>query len=254
MYHNKFYEVATLIKAGVSVLLTGEKGSGKTTLIKNVAESLDLTFFSVSMTRQTTLSHLMGFMNVNGHYIPSQLRQAAENGGLVLLDEIDASDPNVILCLNTIENGYLAFPDKVVTLHNDFRLAATSNPQDNHKDYTGRARLDASTLDRFDIIHVDRDEDLEKSLVDSDIFIKINLIRKALDHFNSSQYVSMRDAFRFQTRKNLKLDSDFEKRLLSSNQMAYEFYLESLEKLPKFPKLTDCKTLQDVWEFVDTQQ
>jgi cobaltochelatase CobS len=248
MNHNKHFEVKTLVEAGVSVLLTGERGSGKTTLVKGVAESLNLSFFSMSMTRQTTLSHLLGFMNVNGVYIPSQLRTAAETGGVYLLDEIDASDPNVLLCLNTVENGYIAFPDKVVSINADFRLMATSNPQDNHRDYNGRAKLDASTMDRFDIISVEKDDLLEQSIVDYDTFSHMELIRKCLSEVNSSTYISMRDSIRFQKRKELKLLGSFVDRLLQKDLLALEKYSERKLSIPKFQSVEDCQYLQDVWD------
>ena len=109
--HHKFGEVELLVNHAQPVMLTGEKGSGKTTIAMQVAEELDLTFYSMSMTRQTTLSHLLGYMSVDGTYIPSILHKAVNEGGIYLLDEIDAGDANVLLCLNTIENGYVASSD-----------------------------------------------------------------------------------------------------------------------------------------------
>jgi MoxR-like ATPase len=252
MNHNKYYEVTKLVKAAQAVLLTGERGSGKTTLAKQVAEGLGFTFFSMSMTRQTTLSHLLGFMNVNGLYIPSQLRNAAENGGVFLLDEIDASDPNVLLCLNTVENGYIAFPDKVVELHPDFRLMATSNPQDNHRDYNGRAKLDAATLDRFDEISVEKDDILEQSLVDFNTYSHMELIRNCLRKNNSKTYISMRDSMRFQKRKELDLLGGFVERLLAKDLMALEEYRDKRNDIPKVSSIEECVMLSDVWEHVSS--
>ncbi len=234
------------------VLLTGEKGSGKTTLAMHVTEGLGLQFYSMSMTRQTTLSHLLGFMNVNGIYIPSLLRKAAENGGVMLLDEMDASDPNVLLCLNTIENGYITFPDKIVQLNKDFRLMSTSNPQDNHKDYNGRAKLDAATLDRFDTIDVERDDNLEKTLVDYHTHAHINLIRECLSDTNSPTYISMRDAMRYQQRKELGLLDGFVERLLKKDQLALERYIDKANNLPSVSTIEECETLTDVWQFACT--
>jgi MoxR-like ATPase len=252
-YHFKHKEVTPLVNANQPVLLTGERGSGKTTLSKDVAKILGLDFYSLSMTRQTTLSHLMGFINVNGDYVPSHIRRAAEGGGLVLLDEIDASDPNVILCLNTIENGYLSFPDKIVDLHPNFRLMATSNPQDNHREYNGRAKLDAATLDRFDTIDIELDQDLEKSLVDFNTYSHIELIRECLESNNSSTYISMRDSLRYQTRKELNLLEGFVERLLKKDLMSLEKYLELKHTIPNVVSITECTTLDEVWEFVLTQ-
>lgn len=252
MYHNKFNEIKTLVNHGIPVLLEGEKGSGKTTIAINIAKELELDFYSLSMTRQTTLSHLLGFMNVNGKYIESHLRKAAENGGLMLLDEIDASDPNVILCLNTIENGYITFPDKQVELHPDFRLMATSNPQDNHKDYNGRAKLDASTLDRFDSIRVELDENLEKSLVDHYTYSRVQLMRKCLSNQNSSVSVSMRDTLRFDKRKELGLLDGYVERKLEKCLAALEQYKQEEPKLPKHSTIEECETVQEVWDFAAT--
>ena len=249
-FHSKFDEITTLVNAGIAVLLTGEKGSGKTTVAKDVTEKLNLSFFSLSMTRQTTLSHLLGFMNVNGTYIPNQIRKAAENGGVVLLDEIDASDPNVILSLNTVENGYIAFPDKVVELHPDFRLMATSNPQDNHRDYNGRAKLDASTIDRFDIIDVERDANLEKTLVDHQTYSHMSLLRSCLEETNSPTYISMRDTIRYQKRKELNLLDGFIDRLMKKDQLALDKYKETCDSIPKVSDITECERLSDVWDFV----
>jgi MoxR-like ATPase len=246
MRHHKFEEVKTLVSHNQPVLLTGEKGSGKTTLAMQVAEDLDLDFHSISMTRQTTLSHLLGFISVNGTYIPSQLRNVAENGGVFLLDELDAGDANVLLCLNTIENGYISFPDGVVQLHEDFRLVATSNPQDKHKDYTGRSKLDAATLDRFDEIDIDQDDDLEKSLVDPDVFIQIDTLRKVMAEINSSKVISMRDSMRYQKRKDLGLLDKFIYKLTNKNDLAFEKFNERISSMPKHTKQEDCETLDDL--------
>jgi len=250
MKHNKHFEATTLVGAGLPVLFTGERGSGKTTLAKDVAKALKLKFFSMSMTRQTTLSHLLGFMNVNGIYIPSQLRVAAESGGVFLLDEVDASDPNVILALNTIENGYISFPDSVIDIHKDFRLMATSNPQNNHRDYNGRAKLDAATLDRFDIISVEKDDILEQSIVDAHTYSHMDLIRTCLKEQNSTTYISMRDSIRFQKRKELDLLDGFTCKLLEKDSLALESYNSRKLIIPKVNNIEECATLKDVWEYV----
>jgi DNA polymerase III gamma/tau subunit len=253
MRHSKFGEVHTLVDAGFAVLLTGEKGSGKTTLAKQVAEELKLTFYSMSMTRQTTLSHLLGFMSVNGTYIPSVLYDAIENGGVFLLDEMDASDANVLLSLNTIENGYVSFPTGIMDCHEDFRLMATANPQDQHDFYTGRSKLDAATLDRFDVIDVERDNNLEKTLVDYHTFLHMELLREVLEANNSSTIVSMRDSMRYQVRKDLDLLEGVIFKLAGKSDLVFETYEERVKLLPKHADQSECKTLAELVDLVSLQ-
>lgn len=245
--HHRFNEAYKLVEADIAVLFTGEAGSGKTTLAEQIAEEFDNGFHSISMTRQTTLSHMLGFMSVNGTYVESAIRRACEFGGVMLLDEIDAGDPNCMLCLNTIENGYISFPDKVVKCHTNFRLIATANPQDQHNFYTGRSKLDAATLDRFDNISVDRDNNLETSLVDVDTHKRMQLLRSVLKKHNSSKFISMRDAIRYQQRKDLGvLTDDFVHALTGRDDLVLEKYNELLTNLPAYEDQGDCQNIDDL--------
>ncbi len=252
-HHEKYGEVKTLVEADIPVLLTGEKGSGKTTLAIQIAEDLELEFFSMSMTRQTTLSHLLGFLSVNGEYVPSQLFKAASNGGVYLLDEIDAADANVILTLNTIENGYISFPTGIIKLHKDFRVMGTANPQNEHEFYVGRSKLDAATLDRFDIVEVPRDDELEKTLVDFDTHRRIEVMRKVLKDTNSSVKISMRDSMRYQKRKELGIDEGFVERLAGDNPIAVVNYTEIIQLMPKHADQSECQSFNDLVELVNIQ-
>lgn len=254
MRHHKFNEVKILVENGINVLLTGEKGSGKTTLAMQVAEDIGVEFFNMSMTRQTTLSHLFGFMSVNGTYVGTHLRKAAEFGGMMNLDEIDAADANVLLSLNTIENGFLVFPDAIVDLHKDFHLVATSNPQDQHASYVGRNKLDAATLDRFDIIDIDRDENLEMSMVDLDVYQHISALREVLGGMNSSKVVSMRDTLRYQKRKDLSLLEGFVYRLTGKNDLAMERYDAAVASIPKYSDQSECKTIDELITLMELEK
>ena len=218
--HSKFDEVALLVEARQPVLLTGERGCGKTTLIQQVAEKLGLPFYCQNMTRQTTLSMLVGFRNVHGDYVRSQLREAVEYGGILLLDEIDAADANVLLALNTIENGFVSFPDGIINVHKDFVLVATANTQST--EYTGRSKLDAATLDRFDTIELHRDDNLERSLVPIAVYATIQKIRQAKAEYGLTKEVTMRDSLRLAVRTKLGLADSFIDTLLEHEVSATE--------------------------------
>ena len=254
MKHNKYEEVKTLVSHNINVLLTGPAGSGKTTILKTVAEDLGLAFHAVSMTRQTTLNALLGFISINGTYIPSAFRQAIEHGGMFLMDELDAADPNTILSLNTIENGFVAFPDKVVEVHPDFRWVATANPQDAHHIYTGRSKLDAATLDRFDIVEIPLDEGLEQSLTCIDTHAEIKLMRKILEENNSSTTLSMRDSIRFHRRKQIGLAENYHISLLQNEDYLSAYYNKLAILYPPKPKLqSECDTIDELWDTIQKE-
>lgn len=196
MHHKKYPFVKHLVSCNQPICLMGPAGTGKTTMCKQVAQDLGLEFSAIPITKQTSKGDFLGFISISGEYIPSQFRKAVEFGHLFLLDEIDAADPNTILLLNSLENGYVGFPDKVVQVHENFRLVATANPSSEHASYTGRSKLDYSTLDRFLPIQIDRDDDLETALTSQDTVDTVNVIREFLTQRGGSIQATMRDTIR----------------------------------------------------------
>lgn len=179
LQHNK---INTIIKAidcanrnSKNVMLSGPIGTGKTTLCSQIADKLGLNFYPYALCSHTTKSDLVGFIDAGGKYRSSAMREAFENGGLVLLDEMDASNPNVLSIINNmLSNGQYYFPDGLVEKHKDFRCicAMNSNGRGGEVIYTKSQRLDASTLDRFVFIKIDIDDDLEKKLTNNDDWYK----------------------------------------------------------------------------------
>jgi hypothetical protein len=68
-----------------------------------------------------------------------------------MLDELDASDENALITLNSAANGYFAFPCGTMKAHPDFRCIAAGNTcgRGATDDYTGRRVMDVSSIGRF---------------------------------------------------------------------------------------------------------
>lgn len=182
--HNQYDKILGCVNNNIPVYLYGPTGSGKSLLAKQVAEGLGFDFYV--MNSVTDEFKLTGFMDANGHYNRTQFREAFEHGGVFLLDEIDASAPDVLITINmAISQREFAFPDKRVKAHPDFRVIATGNTIGRGADssYRGRTQLDAASLDRFVMIPVDYDERIDKQLVGkhTDLLEFVKAYRRAIE-------------------------------------------------------------------------
>ncbi len=165
--HREFERILKLVALRIDTFLVGPAGSGKTTLCEFVAKALGLPFFMQPVGLQTTKSDLLGYKDATGTYVPSLLREAYENGGVFLMDEIDAGNANVLTVINAaLSNGWAGFPDRMVQRHQDFIFIAAGNTYGRGADrqYVGRNPIDAATLDRFAVVEFDYDEKLEVAL------------------------------------------------------------------------------------------
>lgn len=256
MKHRQYSYVRTLVEANMPVLLSGVAGTGKSTLAKQIAEDLGFGFSSVSCTKQMSVNALLGFISINGVYIPSQLRKAYESGALFLLDEIDAADPNVLLCLNTIENGFISFPDGIVEAHPDFRLVATANPFDAHSTYTGRSKLDFSTIDRYFIVEIERDDSLEIALTSAELFEEVSLARSVLSELGSTRTVTMRDSIRMHKLSALGIsDCHFHDVAFSKDEATYALFQQKRSAITEDRRKAnrtqaDCTTVEELWKTI----
>lgn len=166
--HKEFDKLLRLMGAKKSVMLVGDAGSGKTYGSKVAAQTLGLDFRIFSFTNETSLGRTMGFMNAMGEYVPTAVREMYENGGVLILDEFDAANPNVAMALNNLLDGdEYVFADKVVKRHEEFRYVACTNTYANgaNKKYNARNKMDDSTMDRFSaVIDWGYDEVMERRL------------------------------------------------------------------------------------------
>lgn len=179
-----------------NIMLVGPAGGGKSSLCSQIAEVLKLQFYPMSVGLQTTKSDLLGFINAKGDYITSPVREAYEKGGVLLLDEFDATHAGVVTILNSmLANDFCSFPDKIVNKHKDFIcfVACNTYGKGGSIDYVGRNRLDGATLDRFICIDVDYDKLLENQLTNNREWLNIiEKMRKNISEFGLKIIISPR--------------------------------------------------------------
>ena len=166
----------------VNIQLFGPRGTGKSVIARQYAHKLGLPFTYLNGNSQTSKGDLLGYKNVSGIVVESEFMKFYRDGGVFVLEEMDAMPQDVLIALNTcIDSNIGAFASGMVDRHKDFRLIATSNTYGGGDDnYTARKKIDASTLERFVLLKVNIDDSMEKELFGSE-YHTIQWIRHDLE-------------------------------------------------------------------------
>jgi hypothetical protein len=141
------------MNAGINRIFTwGAPGLGKTHAAKQVAEAMEMQFFSqIPVADQY---QLLGFKDATGEYHESEVFRWATCKGpaLLLLDEVDASHPSAVLALNAmLENRFGVFPTGRVDFGEEKYVIGNGNtPMSGATaDHNGRYKQDGAFADRF---------------------------------------------------------------------------------------------------------
>lgn len=181
--HYLFPKVLKVVNAGLSPWITGTAGVGKTMMAEQIAHALGLEYSPESFCSQSSKSEIKGYKDGHGLYQSVEFRQRFEHGGVYLLDEIDAANPNILLTLNSaLSNGWMMFPDGKVKRHEKFVAIASANTYGNGAtaEYVGRQVIDGSTLNRFVKMDMQIDEIMEAGIV-GDLSVDADAGRSWLD-------------------------------------------------------------------------
>lgn len=148
--HEKYNTLLAIMGKGEAAYLYGPAGSGKNHVCEQIARALGVEFYYQNSV--TDEYKLTGFIDGSGVYHETEFYRAFKNGGLFMLDEMDASCPDTLVTLNAaLANGYFTFPCGRVKMHPDFHCIAAGNTcgRGATEEYTGRSVLDAASLNRF---------------------------------------------------------------------------------------------------------
>lgn len=149
------------------IMLVGHTGTGKTSIVEQIAAHSNQGVMRVNLNGQTTIGDFVGLWTVKGGdmaWVDGALPKAMREGLWLILDEIDFAEPSILSNLNSVleKNGKLMLKEKgheVVLPHPNFRIFATANTvgcmSGQRGLYQGTNLMNEAFLDRFRCYHVD---------------------------------------------------------------------------------------------------
>lgn len=167
--HKCFETALKYVSCGLDLFFYGETGAGKSTTARMIADALEMPFFS--MGALLTKFETLGSNTPNDGYLPSVIYKWLDNkdGGLLCIDEIDASCPRALTTIMAIfdYDGEVTFPnsktlkrtDKHIIVITGNTVGAGANQR-----YNGRVKLDDAFLSRFIRVEHGYDEGIENGL------------------------------------------------------------------------------------------
>lgn len=149
------------------VLLTGHTGSGKTSMVEQIAARIGQPTLRVNLNEQTTYADFIGHWAVIGGemvWLDGALPTAMKMGYWLVLDEIDYGSSNILCSLNPVlENKpklvLKEHRNEVVKVHENFRVFGTGNTLGVMSSfrhlYQGANLMNEAWLDRWQVFKVD---------------------------------------------------------------------------------------------------
>jgi MoxR-like ATPase len=137
-----------------AVLLIGETGTGKTTIIRELGKEHGKEVLRISLNGTTGIDEILGkWLAKNGQTVwqDGVLIQAMKLGNWIVFDEINAALPEILFALHSLldDDRHVILSEKdgeIVRPNEEFRFFATMNPPE---DYAGTKDLNKALLSRF---------------------------------------------------------------------------------------------------------
>lgn len=231
------------------VLLIGETGVGKTLAVRYLAWKTNNGLRRVNLNGATTVDEFLGKLLINEqgtYWVNGVLVQAMLAGDWILLDEINATLPEIAFCLHSLLDDdrmvvLMEHDGRIVRPHPDFRLFASMNPSEEGR-YGGTKTLNEALLDRFPVVirmeYLGEEQEVEAVMAQSgnrDEEMVRRMVRAAND---------VRQAIR-----NGKVDGSFStRRVIDWARMALRFGVRESATFAILNKLSsyDSELVEDV--------
>jgi cobaltochelatase CobS len=231
------------------VLLIGETGVGKTLAVRYLAWKTNNGLRRVNLNGATTVDEFLGKLLINEqgtYWINGVLVEAMQAGDWILLDEINATLPEIAFCLHSLldDDRMVVLTEhdgRIVRPHPGFRLFASMNPSEEGR-YGGTRMLNEALLDRFPVVvrwgYLPEDQEIEAVIARSgntDRDLVIRMVRVAHD---------VRDAIH-----NEKVFGSFStRRVVEWARMSLSFDVRESARYTVLNKLTsyDAEIVEDI--------
>lgn len=165
--HALFDEVLSSLQVKLAPALIGPTGSTKTFVTMQLAKALGCKHYVMKKLCRATPPHeLVGYMTSGGTYVKGAFSDPIKDGGMVVLDELDAANENVVLLAKDLRNRSVWMPYGMQDVHPECLVIATMNTwgQGATREYVGRLAQDAALLNEFVTFEWNYDQHLESSI------------------------------------------------------------------------------------------
>jgi len=149
--------IKVAIERNLPVLLVGDTGTGKTTIVKDLAEQAGKKYLRFNLTGETTVDEFVGKYVLEAgetNWQDGVLLYAMKQGLWLIVDEVNVALPEILFVLHSLLDDEQAVlvsqhESEVVRPHQDFRFFGTMNPVD---EYAGTKDLNKAFKSRFGMI------------------------------------------------------------------------------------------------------
>jgi len=163
--------ILAALAAGKNLLLEGPPGTTKSTILRTIAEAINLPFYMVEGNADLTPQKLIGNFNParvmsegfkREFFEPGPLTLAMEKGGLLYIEEFNRMPEDVAnVLIRAMEERELIIPRYgIIRAEPTFRVVCSQNPYDD----VGTTKVSRAIMDRFarlKLSYQSRDEEIE---------------------------------------------------------------------------------------------